>query len=78
MRAGRAYIINGNWDILPSGRYMGAGTGFIYTHPRETFGGSLSSDMATVRSSGEKIEAPGPFIQDIHLMASSIFVNMKR
>ncbi|XP_069996206.1 ADAMTS-like protein 4 [Penaeus vannamei] len=56
IRTDQGYIINGNWAVLPPGRYMGAGTGFYYSHPRPPAEG------------GEVIHAPGPLSTDVDVM----------
>lgn len=72
LRSNNRYIINGNWDVQPSGRYMGAGTGFVYSHPMRSLealrlvGGT--SRLDSVPGQGEKIESPGAFTQQLELM----------
>lgn len=56
MRTDHGYIINGNWAVLPPGRYMGAGTGFFYRRPRTPVEG------------GEVIKAPGPLSEPVDIM----------
>ncbi|XP_045118901.1 LOW QUALITY PROTEIN: ADAMTS-like protein 4 [Portunus trituberculatus] len=56
IRTDHGYIINGNWAILPPGRYMGAGTGFFYSRPR------------TPGEVGEVIQAPGPLTVPVDIM----------
>ncbi|CAL4065401.1 unnamed protein product, partial [Meganyctiphanes norvegica] len=54
IRSSNGYIINGNWAVLPPGRYMGAGTGFLYSIPQ--------------REGNELIQAPGPLKDPIDIM----------
>lgn len=54
IRSSNGYIINGNWAVLPPGRYMGAGTGFYYTIPQQ--------------EGNELIKAPGPLKDPIDIM----------
>ncbi|KAK8744526.1 hypothetical protein OTU49_000851 [Cherax quadricarinatus] len=56
VRTDHGYIINGNWAVVPPGRYMGAGTGFFYSRPR------------TLTDGGEVIQAPGPLSKAIDIM----------
>ena len=57
IKSSSGYIINGDWSILPDGRYMGAGTGFIYS--RSNY--------------GDIIQSTGPINVPIHIMVSQIF-----
>uniref|UniRef100_A0A2P2I461 Thrombospondin type-1 domain-containing protein 4-like n=1 Tax=Hirondellea gigas TaxID=1518452 RepID=A0A2P2I461_9CRUS len=79
LRSNQRYIINGNWDVVPSGRYMGAGTGFYYRHPVTTLGSlppvakeshlqSIDDLLSTSEEYGEIIESPGPLTQQLQLM----------
>ncbi|KAK7067818.1 hypothetical protein SK128_027960 [Halocaridina rubra] len=56
IRTNRGYIINGNWALIPPGRYMGAGTSFYYSRPHSSSGGE------------EVITAPGPLISSVDVM----------
>ncbi|KAB7495013.1 ADAMTS-like protein 4 [Armadillidium nasatum] len=66
LRTANGYIINGNWNVVPSGRYMGAGTSFIYTHTHSYHGQS------------ENIFSPGPLMVYVDVMviyqSSSLFI----
>lgn len=50
-------MINGNWALLPPGRYMGAGTGFLYSR--------------SPTDGGEVITAAGPITTPVDVMVSS-------
>ncbi|XP_066937225.1 ADAMTS-like protein 4 [Macrobrachium rosenbergii] len=56
IRTDQGYIINGNWALVPPGRYMGAGTGFFYSRPHPPSEG------------GEVISTPGPLISPVDIM----------
>lgn len=52
------YIINGNWAINWSGEYEAVGTRFTYRRQDA--------------NSGELIEAPGPLLDPVDLVASTV------